>query len=61
MTVLEMAAVIGSQVTWKVEGMNVPVTVVDVRKVFARIDYLCIPVGGSGEKWISTDRIRGGV
>lgn len=32
-------------------------TVKDVRSVYGRMDYLIVPVGGSGEAWVSADRV----
>ena len=40
-----------------VEGLYIDVEILDMRKVWARIDYLVTPVQGAGEKWVSSDRV----
>lgn len=41
----------------QVEGFTIPVTIKDIRKVWNRVDFLVVPVQGTGEKWISHERI----
>jgi hypothetical protein len=55
--IIKMAADIGKKAFWQVEGLKVPVEVLDIRKVWNRVDYLCKPFYGNGEKWISEERI----
>ena len=38
--------------------MRVPVTVKDARQAFGRTDLLVSPVGGTGESWVSIERVR---
>lgn len=38
-------------------SLSVKVWIKDVRTSFGRIDALVTPVAGSGEKWVSSDRI----
>jgi hypothetical protein len=33
------------------------VTIKDARKVYGRTDYLVTPVSGSGEQWVSAERV----
>ncbi len=40
-----------------VDGLRIDVAILDIRKVWARIDYLVTPLQGSGEKWVSSDRV----
>lgn len=40
-----------------IEGFRIPVFVLDYRVVFNRIDLNVRPVMGSGEKWVSADRM----
>lgn len=59
MDVKEMSAFIGKQYSMRVEQtLFIPVTVLDVRKVFQRIDVLVTPVGGNGSQWVCLDRIK---
>lgn len=37
--------------------LRVPVSVLDTRQVFSRVDCLVTPVGGNGEQWVSVDRL----
>lgn len=37
---------------------SVPVSVVDARRVFGRLDFLAEPVGGRGRAWVAADRVR---
>lgn len=39
------------------EGLMVPVVIKDLREVWGRMDFLVSPVGGSGEKWVSAERV----
>lgn len=59
MNVKEMSGFIGKEFSMRVEQtLFIPVTVLDVRKVFQRIDALVTPVGGNGSQWVSLDRIK---
>ena len=40
-----------------VEGLYIDVEILDIGRVWNRIDYLVRPVQGSGEKWVSSDRV----
>jgi len=39
------------------DGLMVDVEVLDVRKVWNRVDYLITPIQGIGEKWIESSRL----
>ena len=56
----ELIEKIGKRASFKVEGLTFKVEIADVRKAFGRVDYLILPlVGqGSGEKWVSQERIK---
>ena len=55
--IVAMDAVHGSRVATAVEK-TLPVTVVDARRVFGRLDFLAEPVGGRGRAWVAADRVR---
>jgi len=38
--------------TYHINGLDIIVTIIDVRKVWGRIDYRISPVKGSGLTWI---------
>lgn len=43
--------------TLSTDGLSVAVTVQDVRQVWGRTDLLVSPVAGSGQIWVSQDRV----
>lgn len=57
MTTNELKVNIGKTGTCQFDSIRGPVTVIDTRKVFGRIDYLIQIVGGSGQQWVSSDRV----
>lgn len=57
MTILEMAALIGSKGLLSMEGMKVRIIINNVKKSYGNINVLVTPVDGYGEKWVSLDRI----
>lgn len=54
-----MAVVMGCTATLHSEGYDLTfhVRIKDARRVWDRTDYLVTPVAGSGEKWVSADRV----
>jgi hypothetical protein len=42
----------------QVEGFTVPVRILDLRECWGRRDALVSPVNGTGEQWVSCDRLR---
>ena len=44
---------------WRIEGLMVPVKVLDARKVWNRIDCHIQPVNGTGTKWVDLDKLEG--
>lgn len=40
-----------------VDGLVIYVLVVDTRRSYGRTDVLVRPVAGSGEKWVTLDRL----
>mgnify|MGYP001585150853 CR=1 FL=1 len=36
----------------------IPVTVIDVRYVFGRLDFLVTPTVGSGQQWVEARRVQ---
>lgn len=39
-------------------ALGVPVMVKDARQAFGRTDLLVSPIGGTGESWVSLERVR---
>ena len=39
-------------------GMEVPVRITNAREAWGRIDVLVTPVDGSGEAWVSAERVK---
>jgi hypothetical protein len=60
-TSASLGAVIGSTGNLHTEGgdLTVQVTVKDAREVWGRTDYLVTPTAGSGETWVSCERVSG--
>jgi hypothetical protein len=40
------------------EGLQVPVQVLDVRQVWGNVQALITPIHGEGRKWVSADRFQ---
>lgn len=63
MRLTKLAAAIGGTVSGEtparllVDGLGVPVRILDVRQVWGRVDYLVTPEGGTGETWVSSERV----
>jgi hypothetical protein len=49
---------IGMTASVDLDGLLVQVKVLDTKQVFGRLDVKVTPVKGSGEKWISSDRLE---
>lgn len=58
MNVRKMNEAIGQTVLVSGFCGGVYCTVVDVRKVWNRVDLLVRPVAGHGEQWVSMDRVE---
>lgn len=43
--------------TLRCEGFVIDVEILDVRKVWNRTDYLVTPLQGTGEVWVSAERV----
>lgn len=58
-TSANLAAVIGSTASLHSEGYDLTfeVSIKDAREVWGRTDYLVTPVAGTGEKWVSAERV----
>jgi hypothetical protein len=56
-TYTSMAKLIGKTAKLNIERLLVSVHVMDVKTAFGRIDVLVEPVTGSGEKWVSSEKI----
>lgn len=60
MTTQTIIKYLNKQVSVKLEQgtFTVPFQVLDVRKVYNRIDLLVQPINGQGQAWISADRAK---
>ena len=54
MTTAEIAALLGKTATYRCNGLDVAVKILDARAVFGRIDYQITPVAGSGSAWVQS-------
>ena len=41
----------------QVDEFKIKVKIVDARIIFGRTESLVVPIEGSGEKWVQTDRL----
>ncbi len=57
MTRREVNDLLDKEATLKLEGFQVPVKILDARENYGRIDCLVTPVGGTGEAWVSAERV----
>lgn len=48
---------VGRQGVLKIDQLRVAVQCVDARQCWQRIDVLVTPIAGSGEQWVSADRL----
>ena len=60
MTAREIADLLDKTATLSTEGLSVPVRIVDARENFGRMDVLVTPEGGSGQAWVSAERVKVG-
>lgn len=60
MTAREMAADIGKTGAVQIGGFRIPVIVLDVRRVFSRVDFLITPAdpNATGQEWVCADRVN---
>ena len=61
MTVMKLASMVAEihNPVWLNQGLQVRVTIKDVRKIWARVDFLIAPLEGSGECWVSSEKVTG--
>jgi hypothetical protein len=59
MTLAEYSSYIGRSGTLLdvLPGLNVAITITDVRNAFGRVDVKVVPVSGNGETWVSVTRV----
>ena len=61
MTIRQLIATVGQSGltgTLSVEkSLRVAVRIVDAREVYGRTDYLVEPIQGSGQQWVSSERV----
>jgi hypothetical protein len=57
MGIMELAAMVGERRTLGLDGLQVAVTVLDVKKSYGQARALVTPVDGSGSVWVSVDRL----
>ena len=58
MTAKELAVNIGKKGFLDIGNMQVHVTIIDVRQVFHRVDFLVTPVDGNGSTWVESSRVK---
>lgn len=58
MSIKDLAAILGKEAAYKVGGMEILVTVLDVRNAYGRIDYQIVPIKGCGTVWVSSDNVK---
>ena len=63
MTAREIAALLDKTATLSVTErsggkLEVPVRITNAREAWGRIDVLVTPVDGSGEAWVSAERVK---
>lgn len=56
-TAASMASIIGKTGVFHHASLAFAIEVHDVRLNFGRTDYFIKPVNGSGEQWVSSDRV----
>jgi len=57
MTAANLAVFVGCAGSLHVDSLTVAVTILDARRVWNRTDYLVTPVRGSGQQWVSAERV----
>jgi hypothetical protein len=57
LTTRQMQPVVGMSGVLRFEKLDVGVTILDVRQVWGRVDVLVEPCAGSGQQWVSSDRV----
>lgn len=56
-TAASLAVFVGCSADLHVDVLTFRVEIKDARKVYGRTDYLVMPVAGSGEQWVSAERV----
>ncbi len=41
----------------RIDGLKVEVKIINIRKVWNRIDCLVTPISGNGEQWVALERL----
>jgi hypothetical protein len=61
-TVGELAKVLGKTASYLIHTRSgvcmFPVVIMDARKVYGRLDYQVMPLGGSGLMWIDSNAVK---
>jgi hypothetical protein len=60
MNAKQLAEKIGTKTTLHIEKLQIQVTILDGRQTFGRTEYLVSPLSGTGEQWVTTDRLTWG-
>jgi hypothetical protein len=58
MTVKEMNALVSQKAAWHVEGLEVVVTIYDVKRAWGNTLVLISPDKGTGEKWVNLEKLN---
>jgi hypothetical protein len=57
MTIKQLASLIGKQGLLRVESLHVRVEILDVKEAYGSTRVLITPVNGSGEQWVTLERM----
>lgn len=55
---IEQIKNIGKPAIVLLDGLRIPVTIIDVRQAFGRIDYKIQPIGSPDSKYVDSTRVR---
>ena len=58
MTSREIAELLNKRATVELNGMTVNVKILDGREAYGRTDVLITPISGSGQTWVSAERVK---
>lgn len=56
-TLNEMSKMLGREGTIGINGMRIPVRIMDVKQVYGATRYLVAPIGGTGQAWVEASRV----
>ncbi len=60
MNAKEMLRLMNNSAMLNLDGLLVEVNILDIRKAWGRTDCLITPISGSGQTWVSLERLNTG-